>query len=69
MTTLTGSCLIALALALREIDLTAAWAAAHVDEDHQMKAWGADEEALARRARRFEEMRAAAEIAAALAPA
>lgn len=69
MTTLTGSCLIALALALREIDLPAAWAAAHVDEDHQMRTWGADAEALARRARRFEEMRAAAEIAAALAPA
>ncbi|ATQ67385.1 MULTISPECIES: ATP12 family chaperone protein [Methylosinus] len=65
MTTLTGSCIIALAVALRELELDAAWAAAHVDEDHQMRAWGADEEALARRARRFDEMRAAARIATA----
>jgi chaperone required for assembly of F1-ATPase len=69
MTTLTGSCLIALAVALAEIDLDAAWAAAHVDEDFQMKAWGADEEAMARRARRFDEMRAAALIAATIEPA
>jgi chaperone required for assembly of F1-ATPase len=63
MTTLTGSCLIALAVALGEMDAEAAWAAAHVDEDHQIRAWGVDEEAMARRARRFEEMKAAARIA------
>jgi chaperone required for assembly of F1-ATPase len=65
MTTLTGSCIIALAVALREIELEAAWTAAHVDEDYQMRAWGADAEALQRRARRFDEMRAAARIVAA----
>ncbi|MBG0811229.1 ATPase [Methylosinus sp. H3A] len=63
MTTLTGSCLIALAVALGEMDAEAAWAVAHIDEDYQMKAWGADAEAVARRARRFEEMKAAARIA------
>lgn len=60
MTTLTGSCVIALAVAFREIDVEAAWTAAHVDEDFQMKAWGFDEEALDRRRRRFDEMKAAA---------
>ena len=60
MTTLTGSCVIALAAALGEIDVDAAWTAAHVDEDFQMNAWGFDEEALARRERRLDEMRAAA---------
>lgn len=63
MTTLTGSCLIALAVALGEMGAEAAWAAAHVDEDYQMRAWGVDAEAMARRARRFEEMKAAAQIA------
>ncbi|WP_159727311.1 ATP12 family chaperone protein [Methylosinus sp. Ce-a6] len=63
MTTLTGSCLIALAVALGRMDVEAAWAAAHVDEDYQMRAWGADAEAMERRARRFEEMKAAAKIA------
>lgn len=63
MTTLTGSCLIALAVALGEMDAEAAWAAAHVDEDYQTRIWGADAEATARRARRFEEMKAAAQVA------
>lgn len=60
MTTLTGSLILALAKALNEIDLKAAWAAAHVDEDFQMRAWGEDAEALARREARFREMAAAA---------
>lgn len=63
MTTLTGSCVIALAVALREIDIDGAWALAHVDEDFQMNAWGADPEAVERRQRRLEEMRAAALVA------
>jgi chaperone required for assembly of F1-ATPase len=62
ITTLTGSCIIALAVALREIDVDAGFAAAHVDEDHQMRVWGADAEAMARRARRLDEMRAAARL-------
>jgi chaperone required for assembly of F1-ATPase len=63
MTTLTGSLALALALALGAISLDAAWAAVHVDEDCQMRVWGSDTEALARRARRFSEMRAAAVMA------
>ncbi|WOJ89013.1 ATP12 family protein [Methylocapsa polymorpha] len=60
MTTLTGSALIALAVAHGELTPEDAWAAAHVDEDFQMRIWGADEEALRRRARRWKEMEAAA---------
>src|SRR5947209_3500811 len=62
MTTLTGSVLLALAVARRELTPDAAWDAAHVDEDFQMRAWGADVEALERRARRFIEMEAAAQL-------
>jgi chaperone required for assembly of F1-ATPase len=66
MTTLTGSVLIALALIEGVIGFDAAWSAAHVDEDHQARFWGADEEASARRAGRLREMRAAYELYAAL---
>lgn len=66
MTTLTGSALLALALAHRRIDTDTAWAAANVDEDWNMSQWGRDEQALARRAYRFAEMQAAATILAAL---
>jgi chaperone required for assembly of F1-ATPase len=62
MTTLTGSALIALAVAYDEMTPEAAWAAAHVDEDFQMKLWGSDEEALRRRAARWTEMEAAARL-------
>ncbi len=62
MTTLSGSALIALALIHRALDFDAAWAAAHVDEDHQMRFWGADDEALARSKARKAEMRAAHEV-------
>ncbi|MGA8410880.1 MAG: ATPase, partial [Xanthobacteraceae bacterium] len=61
-TTLTGSALIALALAQGAIDVDAAWAAAHVDEDWNMELWGRDEIALERRAFRFAEMQAAATV-------
>jgi chaperone required for assembly of F1-ATPase len=60
MTTLSGSLVVALAVALRHIDADAGFAAAHVDEDHQLRVWGADAEALARRSCRLKEMRAAA---------
>jgi chaperone required for assembly of F1-ATPase len=66
MTTLTGSALLPLAVAHRVLTPEEAWAAAHVDEDFQMKIWGADEEALARRARRWAEMEAAARLLRAL---
>lgn len=66
ITTLTGSALIALALAHGAIDADAAWEAAHVDEDWQMRQWGRDELALERRARRFTEFEAAAAVLALL---
>jgi chaperone required for assembly of F1-ATPase len=60
ITTLTGSALLALALAHGAIEPDAAWAAAHVDEDWQMSQWGRDELALERRAARRAEFDAAA---------
>jgi chaperone required for assembly of F1-ATPase len=62
MTTLTGSALIALALTEGAISLEEAWRAAHVDEDFEMRLWGADQEALERRAARFVEMAAAEQL-------
>jgi chaperone required for assembly of F1-ATPase len=62
ITTLTGSALLALAVAHGEMTAEQAWSAAHVDEDYQMKLWGADDDALERRARRWSEMKAAAQL-------
>jgi len=62
ITTLTGSALLALALAQGAIDIDTAWAAAHVDEDWQMTQWGRDDLALERRAYREAEFKAAASI-------
>jgi chaperone required for assembly of F1-ATPase len=60
MTTLTGSILLALAVAHGALTPTEAWIVAHVDEDFEMRAWGEDAEALRRRARQWREMEAAA---------
>ena len=60
--TLTGSALLALALADDVLDADAVWAAAHVDEDWQMLQWGRDDLALERRAFREAELRAAATL-------
>jgi len=62
ITTLTGSALIALALAGGALSVDQAWAAAHVDEDWNMDFWGRDALALERRAARFAEMQAAAAV-------
>ena len=62
MVTLTGSALIALAHAQGRLGLAEAWAAAHVDEDWQIRQWGEDAEAKERRRRRLEEMKAASRI-------
>jgi chaperone required for assembly of F1-ATPase len=62
VTTLTGSALIALALAQGALSLEEAWTAAHVDEDWNMDQWGRDETALARRAVHFKDMEAAARV-------
>ena len=62
ITTLTGSGLIALAVAQGALDAGTAWAAAHVDEDWQMSQWGQDEPALERRTYREAEFNAAVTV-------
>lgn len=64
VTTLTGSALIALALAEGATTVDAAWAAAHVDENWNMDFWGRDEVAMERRVFRLAEMQAAATVLA-----
>lgn len=66
VTTLTGSAVLAIALARRIRTADEIWSAAHLDEDWQIAQWGHDEEAEARRAIRERDFRAAA---AALDPA
>lgn len=66
ITTLTGSALIALAVAAGQLSVEAAWAAAHVDEDWNLDTWGRDELALQRQASAETEMRAAAMLLACL---
>lgn len=66
ITTLTGSALIALAMARGQLSTEDAWAAAHVDEDWNMHQWGADDQSVERRAAREAEMRAAAQVLALL---
>lgn len=60
LTALSGSLGLALALAHEFLSVEAAWAAANLDEDFQMRVWGEDHEALARREKRFSDFRAAA---------
>jgi chaperone required for assembly of F1-ATPase len=62
ITTLTGSALIALAVAAGRLSVDDAWATAHVDEDWNMDFWGRDELAMQRRAARFADMQAAATV-------
>jgi chaperone required for assembly of F1-ATPase len=62
ITTLTGSGLLAVALAHGALDPGEVWSAAHVDEDWQMSQWGRDELALQRRAYREAEFHAAAKV-------
>lgn len=59
MTTLTGSALLALAVAQGALAWPEAWDAAHVDEDWNIELWGEDAEASARRKARRAEMEAA----------
>lgn len=65
MTTLTGSAILALAIAKGEIGVQEGWKRAHLDEDWTAEQWGEDAQALARRASREEEMVAAAAMLAA----
>ncbi len=64
LTTLTGSALIALAIAHKAVSPDAAWTAAYVDEDWNMELWGRDTLALARREQQLSEMNAATTILA-----
>lgn len=59
ITSLTGSLILALALAEGQGEATEIWAAAHVDEDFNVEQWGEDHEAAARRAKRLVEFEAA----------
>lgn len=60
ITTLTGSLILALAVAAGRLADEEAWALAHLDEDWNIELWGEDEDAAARRTNRFADMRAAA---------
>ncbi len=68
MTGLTGSALLALAVALGRLTPDEAWAAAHVDEDWQISQWGEDEDAKARRENRHRDFTAAARLLTLLQP-
>ena len=60
MTALTGSALLALAVALKRLSPAEAWSAAHVDEDFQISQWGEVAEAKERREARKADFDAAA---------
>jgi chaperone required for assembly of F1-ATPase len=59
-TTISGSAVIALALAHGRLDADAAWQASSVDEDYQASVWGTDDEAVFRQANRRRDFGAAA---------
>jgi chaperone required for assembly of F1-ATPase len=68
ITSLTGSAVLALALARGRLTAEAAWAAAHVDEAYQVSQWGEDLEAKRRQQRRYDEMLAASRMLELLEP-
>lgn len=59
VTSLTGSLILALALAEGQGEPSEIWDAAHVDEDFNIAHWGGDDEAAARRAQRRTDYEAA----------
>ena len=59
ITSLTGSLVLALALAEGQGEPSEIWAAAHADEDYQIAQWGEDHEAAIRRAKRLIDFEAA----------
>lgn len=67
ITSLTGSGLLAIAHRRGLIEADALWRAAHVDEDHNVRLWGEDEEAQRRRQYRFVEFGAGLRLLEALA--
>jgi chaperone required for assembly of F1-ATPase len=62
VTSITGSGLLALALRHGLADAEAVWAAAHVDEDHNIGFWGEVEEIVVRREKRRREFDAAVRL-------
>lgn len=64
ITQLSGSALIALMLGCGKLSAVQAWNAAYVDEDWNMRQWGEDNEAVARRAARLSEFETAAKMLA-----
>ena len=62
VTSLTGSALLALALAEGRITAEEVWIAAHADEDWNIEQWGSDAEAEARRAHRWQDMKASSDL-------
>ncbi|WP_064685477.1 ATP12 family chaperone protein [Rhizobium bangladeshense] len=62
ITTLTGSAILALAFAEGRVTVEEVWSLAHLDEDWTIEHWGRDEEAEERRAKRFVEFKAAADV-------
>lgn len=66
VTTVTGSALLALALAQGALSRQQVWAAAHVDEDWNSEKWGSDGEVELRRAARLLDFEAAATVLKAL---
>jgi chaperone required for assembly of F1-ATPase len=69
ITGLTGSGLLAIGLLHGLFTPDEVWTAAHVDEDHQIRLWGQDEEASERRAKRRVEFDVAVAVVQALNPA
>ena len=59
VTSLTGSLVLALALAEGQGEPSGIWEAAHVDEDYNIAQWGEDHEAAERRAKRLIDFEAA----------
>lgn len=59
LVTLSGSLIVALAIAEQALDIDSAWAAATIDEAWQAEQWGEDAEAAARMANRRAEFEAA----------
>ncbi len=66
ITGITGSGLLAIALLHQLLSADEVWLAAHVDEDHQIRLWGEDEEAMERRAKRRVEFGIAVKVVDAL---
>lgn len=66
ITGITGSGLLAIALLHQLLTPDQVWTAAHVDEDHQIRLWGEDEEAMIRSAKRRVEFDTAVAVVEAL---